>query len=261
MEFKGHPNIKKSTLDSGKLSVSSIIKNKKFICHEYFYENNKLKKHIDFINWKISHHSYNQGGERIELRTYSFDEKPEKNKLEGYKNFEYKNGNLIKESHYLFDGKVDKIEYEGKFIYSGKELILEEYHYPNEIYTINYKFDKNKNLLIKYFSDNSGKCEYYYDDKGFLKKFIHFKPNKYCQINHYEYRNNRLHKLIEYPILKFKKKFLTNKIELLEKEQFIHENEFFYNDNGLLIREVKTDILDNYEIDVLQYKYEQNNVA
>ena len=257
MEFKGHIDLRNSTFDSGKLTISSKGEDENFICHQYFYNDKKLTKHIDFINWKISHHSYNQYGERIELRTFSFDENPEKHELEGYKRFEYKNGNLVVENHFLFNGKEERLEYEGKYTYSGKELIREDFYYPNDIYTINYKFDKKKNILTKVFPKNDGNCEYYYDKNGFLKKFINFKENNYCQINEYEYENNRLHKLIEYPVLKYKKSFFSNKIKLLEKEQFIHENEYFYDDNGMLIKEVKTDILDNYEIDVSQYEYEK----
>ncbi|WP_452231539.1 hypothetical protein [Lacinutrix sp. MEBiC02595] len=257
MEFKGHINLRTSTFDSGKLTISSKGKSENFICHQYFYANSKLTKHIDFINWKISHHTYNQNGERIELRTFSFDENPEISELEGYKKFEYENGNLITENHFLIYGKEEKLEYEGKYIYSGKELIREDFHYPNEIYTINYKFDKKKNILTKVFPNDDGNCEYYYDENGFLKKFINFKENNYCQINEYEYKNNRLHKLIEYPILKFKKNLFSYKIKLLGKKQFIHENEFFYDENGMLIKEVKTDILDNYEIDVIRYEYEK----
>ena len=38
---------------------------------------------------------------------------------------------------------------------------------------------------------------------------------------------------------------------------FIHESKFFYNEDGLLIKEIKTDLIDNYEVEVLHYEYEK----
>jgi len=257
VEFKGHINLRISIFNTGKLTISSKGKDKDFICHEYYYSDYKLIKHIDFINWKVSQHTYNENGERIELRTFSFDENPESSELDGYKKFEYVKGNLISENHFIIIGKEEKLEYEGKFTYSEKELVREDFHYSNEIYTIEYKFNKKKNILTKVFPNNDGKCQYHYDENGFLTKFINFKGNNYCQINEYNYRNNRLEKLIEYPILKFKKSLFSGNIKLLEKEPFIHENEFFYDDNGILIKELKTDILNNHEIDVLEYEYKK----
>jgi hypothetical protein len=258
MEFKGHNNLRISTFDSGKLIISSNGKDEKFISDEYQYKNYKLTKHIDFINWRISYHTYNKNNERIELRTYSFEENPKNAELEGYKKFEYENGKLINENHFIITGKEEKLEYEGKFTYLGKELVREDFHYPNEIYTMHFKFDEKKNILTKVFPNKDGYCEYHYDENGFLKKFINFKENNYCQINEYQYQNNRLHKLIEYPILKFKKSLFSNKTKLLEKGQFINESEFFYDNNEVLVKEVKTDILNDYGIETLQYEYENN---
>ena len=257
MEFKGHVNLRISTFESGKLTIKSKGNNEDFVCDEYYYNDFKLTKHINFVNWRVNYHTYNQSSERIELRTFSFDESPNKTELEGFKKFEYENGNLIKEKHFLIYGKEEKLEYEAKFTYSENKLIREDFYYPNEVYSINYKFDKKNNLLIKVFPNKDGNCEYHYDENGFLKKFINFKKNNYCQINEYEYLNNRLHKLIEYPILKFKKSLFTNKIKLLEKGNFIHENEFLFDKDGILIKEIKTDILDNYQVDVLEYEYEK----
>jgi hypothetical protein len=111
---------------------------------------------------------------------------------------------------------------------------------------MHFKFDEKKNILTKVSLNKDGNCKYHYDENGFLKKFINFKENNYCQINEYQYQNNRLHKLIEYLILKFKKGLFSNKIKLLEKGQFINESEFFYDNNEVLVKEMKTDILNNY---------------
>jgi hypothetical protein len=256
MEFKGHINLRTSHFDSGKLVINSKGNDEDFVSSEYYYKNHKLTKHIDFINWTVSFHKYNSQNERIELRTFSFQENPENLELEGYKEFEYENGKVIKENHFIIKGKEEILEYEGKFTYSEKELVREDFHYPNEIYTINFEFDEKKNILTKIFPNKDGNCEYHFDENGFLKKFMNFKKN-YCQIYLYEYRNNRLHKLIEYPNLKFKKTMFSKSIKFLEKGQFINESEFFYDNYGILIKEVKTDILNNYEIETMLYEYEK----
>jgi len=256
MEFKGHTNLRKLPIDFSSLTISAICENENFICHKYYYNDRKLIKHIDFINWKVSFHSYNENNERIELRTYSFDTNPEESDLEGYKRFEYEKGNLIREYHYIIIEKVAKLEYEGKYIYSEQQLVREDFYYPNETYTINYKFEDNNNILTKVYPNNDGNYEYHFDKNGFLKKAINFKRNNYCQVNEYNYRDGRLHKLITYPILQYEKSVMSNDFKLLHQPQFIHENEFYYDSNGMLIKEIKTNIIDNFEIENLKYEYE-----
>lgn len=129
MEFKGYNNLRISTFDSGKLIISSNGKYEKFISDEHQHKNYKLTKHIDFINWRISYHTDNKNNERIELRTYLFEENPKNAELEGYKKFKYENSKLINENHFIITGKEEKLEYEGKFTYLGKELVREDFHY------------------------------------------------------------------------------------------------------------------------------------
>lgn len=120
--------------------------------------------------------------------------------------------------------------------------MCEDYHYPNETHSIFYKFRKKNKITTKVFPNSDGNYEYHYDENGFLKKTINFKTENYCQINEYEYQDGRLSKLTAYPNLQFKYIYFSNKIKLLQQPQFIHENKFFYNKDGVLIKEIKTDI-------------------
>ena len=255
MEFKGEINLTTLPIEISKLTILSKGASKDFVCHKYFYKDFKLSKHIDFINWKISYHSYNKNSERTELRTFSFDENPEESKQIGFKKFDYENGKLITESYFINDGKEDILKYEGKFTYNEKGIVREDYYYPNETYSILYEF-KNK-ILAKVFPNDDGDFEYHYDENDFVKKTINFKTENYCEINEYEYQDGRLHKLIRYPNLKYEKNFFSNEIKLLQKPMFIHESKFSYNKDGLLIKEIKTDLIDNYEVEVLHYEYEK----
>ncbi len=254
MENKGQINLTTLPIDINELRIYSKDKEEDFICHKYFYKNHKLIKHIDFINWRTSHYSYNIDGSIAELKLFSFQENPEESKLIGFKKFVYENAVLIGENYFVNVNNEHKLEYEGKFTYAEKRLIKQDFYYPNEIYSISYKFRKKNRIITKNYPDKDGDFEYHYDKNGYLKKTIDFKRNDYCKINEYEYFDGRLNKLIAYPILKYKKKHFSNKIELLQKPDFIHETEFIY-DNGILIKEIKTDIIDNYQIEVLHYEY------
>lgn len=70
MEFKGQINLRTLPIDISTLIIYSKGKSDDFVCHKYFYKNFKLTKHIDFLNKKVSHHSYNKNNERTELRTF-----------------------------------------------------------------------------------------------------------------------------------------------------------------------------------------------
>ncbi|QSB25339.1 hypothetical protein [Flavobacterium sp. CLA17] len=257
MEFKGEINLRILPIEISKLTILSKGAGTDYVCHKYFYTDFKVCKHIDFLNRKVSYHFYNENNERTELRTFSFDENPEESTETGCKKFDYNNGKLIAEIYFRNEGKKDILKYEGKFTYDEKGIVREDYYYPNEIYSIFYKFRSRNKIVTKVFPDSDENFEYYFDENDFLKKTINFKTESYCQINEYEYQDGRLHRLITYPNLKYKKNFFSKEIKLLQNPMFIHESKFFYDKDGLLIKEIKTDLIDNYEVEVLHYQYEK----
>jgi len=101
MEFKGFLDFSTANQKIKTITETAIGKSKSVIISEYFFKNEKLIKHIDYINWVISHHKYDSNGLKTELRTFGFSDTPNNAKLEGYKTFKYKDKKLTNETFYL----------------------------------------------------------------------------------------------------------------------------------------------------------------
>lgn len=85
---------------------------------------------------------------------------------------------------------------------------------------------------------------------------LQFKYEGTVKKTEYEYKNDKLFKLVEFPHLEYKKTLL-GKIKIVGEAQFMNQTEYHYTQNGLLEKEVVKDYETKDIVNTIFYKYEK----
>ncbi len=138
----------------------------------------------------------------------------------------------------------------------GDDLLSERYIYENgEAYGVKHEWIKTRSVNKITHLNEPDKVKYTFDKNGYLIETLHFKYEGYVKMTNYEYLDNKLFKIIEFPHLEYKKALL-GKIKITGGVQFMDETESYYFENGLLEKEVVKDYETKEIIRIIYYEYE-----
>jgi len=250
MIFKGHFNPLKAPLDFKKLTIYTKSEKRK----EYFYKDHKVSKIIDYINGIIS--EYDHSDNDYVVKFYLFEDSVNEAEFNSIKKFTNINGKKIKEILINIENEKEVKVYTGEFEYMGQDLSFERYIYEDgEEYRIKHEWNKTKSINNITHLDEPDRVKYTLNENGQLIEYLHFKYEGSVKKTLYEYENDKLFKLIEYPHLEYKKTIL-GKIKITGKAQFMDETENYYYENGLLEKEVVKDFETKEIVNVIYYRYE-----
>ena len=245
MKFKGHFAPLTPPLDFNKLIIYSKSEGKKHIQKEYFYNDGKVLKIIDHNNGIISNYNYLED-DSYEVKFYLFQDSLEDKEFNSIKQFTLRNGQQVKEVLINIEDNEEVKIYIGEFEYDGDDLLFEKYTYANgDVYRIKHEWSKDRLKKDIIHLDESNKVKYTLDKKGFVKECLFFKYEGSVKKTLYEYIDNKLFKLIEFPHLKYKKTL------------FMNETEHYYFENGLLEKEVVKDYETKEVVTITYYDYEK----
>ncbi|MGY3793751.1 hypothetical protein [uncultured Aquimarina sp.] len=256
MIFKGHFDLLKQPLDFTKTTIYSIEEGKEFIHKEYYYLNGKVIKIINYLNGVLSEYQYLNDND-FEIRFYLFEESITEKKLDSIKKISESNGIKLKENlTEIRDGKKTTV-YTGTYKYSGEYLIEENYIYPDSKYIIQHNWNKDKSVCEVIHIDEPERVKYTFDKNGFLKECLNFQYEGSVKKTEYEYKDNMLFKLIEFPHLTYKKNLIGKGLKIMGKAQFMDEIEHYYSNDKLLKKEVVKDYETKEIVRETYYKYEK----
>ncbi|WP_299458551.1 rhomboid family intramembrane serine protease [uncultured Microscilla sp.] len=249
--FKGHTYLYEVPEGICKLVISLTQDTKSTIYQEYVYEEGKLMKHIDYINHQVLKCLYDQDKNLIEQCFLSFNKQPDKASLEVYKRFDYTKNKLIKETFYWVVAQTKHLQYEATKTYAGDLLIQDEYHSLEETYTITQSYDTEGNLKEVLYNEGERKHILKYDNEGYLIELIVLEPKQTYSKQTFSYQQGRLHKTIEYSYL------ALETMQNNEEADAIIEYEYWYNAQGLVTKEIITDVLHQQVLSEFVYNYER----
>ncbi len=254
MIFKGHFAPLKAPLDFNKLTIFTKSEKQKDIRKEYFYKDHKVSKIIDYRNGIIS--EYEHSNNNYVVKFYLFENSINETEFDSIKEFTYANGKKIREVLINIENEKEVKIYTGEFEYSEDELSFQKYTYDDgEEYRIKHEWNKTKTINNITHLDEPDRVKYTLNDKGQLIECLHFKYEGSVKKTLYEYNNDKLFKLIEYPHLEYKKTLL-GKIKITGEAQFMDETESYYYENGLLEKEVVKDFETKEIVNIIYYEYE-----
>ncbi|WP_299887146.1 hypothetical protein [uncultured Lacinutrix sp.] len=254
MIFKGHFDPLLAPLDFNKLTIFTKSDEQKDIRKEYFYKDNKVSKIIDYRNSIIS--EYEHSDDNFVVKFYLFEDTIDKREFDSIKKFTYSNSKKTREVLINIENEKEIKIYTGEFEYLGDDLSFERYTYNDgEEYRIKHEWNKAKSINNIIHLDEPDKVKYTLNENGYLIESLHFKYEGSVKKTIYEYKDNKLFKLIEYPHLEYKKTLL-GKIKITGEAQFMDETESYYFENGLLKEEVVKDFETKEIVNVLYYYYE-----
>lgn len=255
MIFKGHFDTLKAPLDFKKLTIFTKSSLQKDIRKEYFYKDHKVSKIIDYRNGIISEYEYSDNNDVVKF--YLFEDSINDTKFDSVKEFTYSNDKRIREVLLNIENEKEVKVYTGDFEYLGDDLSFERYTYDDgEVYRIKHEWNKTKSVNNITHLDEPDKVKYTFNKNGFLDECLYFKYDNSVKKTLYEYKNDRLFKLIEFPHLEYKKS-LIGKIQIVGQAQFMDETEYYYYDNGLLEKEIIKDYETKEVQDIIYYEYEK----
>jgi hypothetical protein len=255
MIFKGHFDTLKAPLDFKKLTIFTKSSTQKDIRKEYFYKDHKVSKIIDYRNGIISEYEYSDNNDVVKF--YLFEDSINDTKFDSVKEFTYSNDKRIREVLLNIENEKEVKVYTGDFEYLGDDLSFERYTYDDgEVYRIKHEWNKTKSVNYITHLDEPDKVKYTFNKNGFLDECLYFKYDNSVKKTLYEYKNDRLFKLIEFPHLEYKKS-LIGKIQIVGQAQFMDETEYYYYDNGLLEKEIIKDYETKEVQNIIYYEYEK----
>jgi len=250
MIFKGHFDPLKAPLDFNKLTIYTKSEKRK----EYYYKDHKVSKIVDHINGIIS--EYEHSNDDYIVRFYLFKDSINETEFNSIKKFSYANGKKIREVLINIENEKEVKVYTGEFEYLGDDLSFQKYTYDDdEEYRIKHEWNKTRTINNITHLDEPDRVKYTLNEKGLLIECLHFKYEGSVKKTLYEYENDKLFKLIEYPHLEYKKTLL-GKIKITGEAQFMDETESYYYENGLLEKEVIKDFETKEIVNVIYYEYE-----
>lgn len=255
MIFKGHFDTLTAPLDFKKLTIFTKSSTQKDIRKEYFYKDHKVSKIIDYRNGIISEYEYSDNNDVVKF--YLFEDSINDTKFDSVKEFTYSNDKRIREVLLNIENEKEVKVYTGDFEYLGDDLSFERYTYDDgEVYRIKHEWNKTKSVNNITHLDEPDKVKYTFNKNGFLDECLYFKYDNSVKKTLYEYKNDRLFKLIEFPHLEYKKS-LIGKIQIVGQAQFMDETEYYYYDNGLLEKEIIKDYETKEVQNIIYYEYEK----
>lgn len=254
MIFKGHFDPLLAPLDFQKLIIFTKSGEQIEVRKEYFYKDDKVLRIIDHRNGIISEYEYS-GNDTI-IKFYLFEDSIEERTFNSIKKLTYSNDKKVKEVLINIEDEKEVKIYSGEFDYSGDYLSFERYIYDSgEEYRIKHEWNKARTNYNVTHLDEPDKVKYTLNKNGCLTECLYFKYESSVKKTLYEYKDDKLFKLIEYPHLEYKKTFL-GKIKIKGEAQFMNETESYYFENGLLEKEVIKDFETKEVVSILYYDYE-----
>lgn len=256
MIFKGHFSPLLAPLDFNKLTIFTKSEEQKDIRKEYFYKDKKVSKIIDYRNGIIS--EYEHSNNDYVIKFYLFEDSVNERKFDSIKKITYSNNKKIKEVLINIENEKEVKIYTGEFEYLGDHLTFERYTYDDdddEVYRIKHEWNKTRTINNIIHLDEPDKVKYTLNKNGYIIECLYFKYEDSVKKTLYEYKDDRLFKLIQYPHLEYKKTLL-GKIKITGKFQFMDETESYYFENGLLEKEVVKDFETKEIVNILYYEYE-----
>ena len=254
MIFKGHFDPIKAPFDFNKLTIFTKSEKQKELRKEYFYKDHKVSKIIDYRNSIISEYEYLD--DNFVVKFYLFEDSIDKTQFDSIKKFTYSKDKKIRETLINIENEKEVKIYTGDFEYLENDLSFEQYTYNDgEKYRIKHEWNKSKSVNNITHLDEPDKIIYTFNNNGFLTECLHFKYEGSVKKTLYEYKGDRLFKLIEFPHLEYKKSLL-GKIQILGEAQFMDETESYYFENGLLEKEIIKDYETKEIMNVIYYNYE-----
>lgn len=255
MIFKGHFDPLKAPLDFNKLTIFTKSEKQKDIRKEYFYKDYKVSKIIDYRNGIIS--EYEHSDDNFVVKFYLFEDTINEAEFDSIKKFTYSNEKKIREVLINIENEKEVKIYTGEFEYLGDDLSFERYTYDDEeAYRIKHEWNKTKSVNLITHLDEPDKVKYTFNKNGFLTECLYFKYEGSVKKTLYEYKDQRLFKLIEFPHLEYKKTIL-GKIKIVGEAQFMDETEYYYCENGLLEKEIIKDYETKELQNTIHYEYEK----
>ncbi|MEM0576115.1 hypothetical protein [Flavobacterium polysaccharolyticum] len=255
MIFKGHFAKLLAPLDFHKLTIYSKSDEEKEIRKEYFYKDYKVHKIIDYRNGIISEYEYIDIN-NFNVKFFLFENSPSEKRFDSIKEFIYFENKKIREVLINIENKKEVKIYTGEFEYSNDDLSFERYIYENgDEYRIKHEWNKTKSVNKITHLDEPDKVKYTFDMNGYLIETLYFKYEGSVKKTLYEYKDNKLFKLIEFPHLEYKKTLL-GKIKIITEAQFVDETESYYFENGLLEKEIIKDYETKEIVRTVYYEYE-----
>lgn len=251
-QFKGHPDLQTTPQDISKLVISIPQNKKPFIFQECFYDKGKQTKVINYIENVVGYYDYDQAGNLIKERYLNFYKKPDKGSLTGYKQFEYTQNRLSKETLYLVFDKKEYLQYEASKVYVGDLLIEDNYHLGEEVYSIQQTYDEAGNLIKVMFGEGEQTHTLKYNEEGYVVELIIFEPKQIYNKQVFSYQQGRLHKATEYAYLALDTMYNTSEEDI----EAVLEHEYLYDAQGLISKETSTDLLNKQVMIKMVYKYE-----
>lgn len=254
MKLKGHFDPLVAPLNFQKLTIFTGLNNEKEIRKEYFYENKKVRKIIDYVNWIVSEYDYSN--DMLKVKFYRFEDLVDNKKIHSFKEFAYSSGKKIREVLVEVNEGDEELVYTGNFEYLGDDLSFEHFIYEDgEQYRIKHEWNKKRSINSIIHLDEPDYGRYFFDKNGYLIEGLSFKYEGCVERTLYEYKGGQLFKMVEYPHLEYKKTLL-GKIKIIGKAQFMNETESYYYDSGLLKKEVIKDFETKEVVNTLYYEYE-----
>jgi hypothetical protein len=145
MNFKGHFDIKRDASDYSKVVIFSKDGEKDFVHKEYTFQNGKVDKITDYINWIVSKYEYLNENQFV-VHFFRFEDNPSDKELDSIKEISTINDVEIHETLYeIRDNEKQKV-YSGEKSYDGEDLIRETFKYPDSDYIIEHSWNEQKNI-------------------------------------------------------------------------------------------------------------------
>lgn len=257
MIFKGHFNPLKAPLDFNKLTIFENNNGERFVCKEYIYNQGKVLKITDHVNGIISEYNHLNDNEYI-IKFYLFEDSISDKVFDSIKEITSVDGKEIKETLIdIAESKEVKI-YTTELEYSNDYLMFERtiYHSDGEEFRIKHEWNDKKTINNIIHLDEPDKVKYSFNKNRFLTECLYFKYEGSVKKTIYEYKNDKLFKLVQFPHLEYKKTIL-GKIKIIDEAQFMNETEYYYYDNGLLEKEIIKDYETKEIQNIIYYEYEK----
>lgn len=257
MIFKGHFDSLKAPLDFNKLTIFENNNGERFVCKEYIYKQGKVLKITDHVNRIISEYDHINDNEYI-IKFYLFEDSISHKVFDSIKQITCSNGKEIKETLInIRENKEIKI-YTTESEYSGDYLLFERivYHSDGEEFRIKHEWNDKKTLNYITHLDEPDKVRYSFNKNRFLTECLYFKYEGSVKKTIYEYKNDKLFKLVQFPHLEYKKTIL-GKIKIVDEAQFMNETYYYYYDNGLLEKEIIKDYETKEIQNTIYYEYKK----
>lgn len=255
MKYKGHFDWKNIPAKFNRLVEYAKEDGKKHFLKKYEYQEGRVTKIIDYVNWIISEYIYISENE-FHVCFYRFEDTPDTAELDSIKEFTLSNGLETKEILYIIEDGNKKLRYVGSKEYVKGKIVHESYKYDDGYdYVIKHNWTDNR--LETVYPDNDGTATYIFNSEGYLTEYYKISPGDWCKKVTYTYENDRLKQMIDYPRRPYEKS-ADGEIILLEGYA-VDVITTYYDEKGLPEKEIKTDLETEEVLDRSYLKFSNTN--